>query len=65
MQKPLSAGIREASPVRSLASLEVDHNRFLTDGCGNLKKAKQYNNIISKAFFKIPLEQVGLLTLTL
>ena len=36
------------TPLRSLQSLECHHTRFLTLGAGDLRKAKQYYNVIGK-----------------
>ena len=44
--------------MRSLESLIADHTRFLTEGRGNLRVAKQYNNAIGEVFFDIPLNNV-------
>lgn len=44
---------------RTLETLKEDHRRFLTEGKGNLKKAKEYNNCINEPFFDIPIDQVG------
>lgn len=43
---------------RTLRSLEADLLQFETAGKGNIKKAKEYNNVISTQFFPIPLDQV-------
>lgn len=57
---PLQENVTHRSPssLRSLDSLSGDYARFLTEGRGDLKKAKEYNNVISAPFFKIPLDQV-------
>ena len=44
---------------RSLDSLEADYLRFQTNTNGDIRKAKEYNNVISRAFFNIPLNQVS------
>lgn len=44
--------------LRSLESLEKDHSDFMSVGKGDLRKAKEHNNVIGKAFFNIPLGQV-------
>ena len=49
---------RGSFPMRSLESLKADHTRFLTEGQGNLRVAKQYNNAIGEIFFVIPLNNV-------
>ena len=53
---PLSA--RGYSEGRSMDSLKEDHQRFLTEGRGNIKKAKDYFNCIDDPFFAIPIDQV-------
>ncbi len=59
---PLS--IRGRSPPRSFETLKEDHKRFLDAG-GDIKKAKEYNNIIGTALFPIPLDRyVQLVTTT-
>ncbi len=61
MQKPLgpqSSATREPSLPRSLQTLNQDHTRFLEDGQGNLKKAKEFNNVIGTPFFNIPIDHV-------
>ena len=32
----------------------------MTEGAGDLKKAKEYNNCIREVFFSIPINQVGM-----
>ena len=54
LKVPLSK--RGRSPLRSLESLR-DHQKFLDAG-GDIKKAKEFNNVIGEAFFPIPLEKV-------
>ncbi len=49
---------RTPFPLRSLESLAEDHRKFLTQGKGNLKVAKLYNNVISDTLFDIPLTNV-------
>ena len=44
-------------PLRSLESLNSDHERFLQSG-GNLKIVQKFNNVMQKPFFKVPLIQV-------
>lgn len=43
---------------RTLEKLRSDHQRFLLEGGGNLKKAKFYNNAITEHFFNIPIDSV-------
>ncbi len=50
---------RGSFPARSLESLQEDHARFLSEGRGNLKVAKNYNNVIGVALFQIPLSNVS------
>ncbi len=49
--------VRGHSPLRSLQTLMEDHKKFVDAGA-DLKKAKEFNNVIGKAFFPIPLEKV-------
>ena len=61
---PLTTGDRDTrlpSPCRSLATLERDHMNFITIGKGDIKKAKEYKNVIGSRFFDIPLVQVLIL----
>lgn len=44
--------------LRSLESMAVDFERFTAAG-GDVEKAKNFNNVISRSFFDIPLEQVS------
>ena len=55
LKVPLS--IRGRSPARSLETLKEDHKKFMDAG-GNIKTAKQYNNVIGTALFPIPLDRV-------
>ena len=48
---------RGRSPERTLDTLHSDHARFLRDG-GDLKKAKEYNNVIEEHLFDISLDNV-------
>lgn len=50
-------GVRGRSPLRTLASITTDHNRYCTAG-SNLKKAKEYNNVIGTTFLDIEIDQV-------
>jgi hypothetical protein len=49
---------RGRSPARTLQGIREDHQRFLTEGKGNIKKAKLFNNVISEHFFDIAVEEV-------
>ena len=50
--------MRGLSSNRTLQSLDDDLQRFLTVGHGNIKKAKEFNNVIRPRAFDIPLDQV-------
>lgn len=56
MKTPLRE--RGRSPCRTLESLQRDYLQFSTKGGGNIKNAKNYNNVISSAMFSIPVSQV-------
>nr|XP_047127858.1 uncharacterized protein LOC124808705 isoform X1 [Hydra vulgaris] len=43
--------------LRTLATLKSDYERFKNDG-GNIKRAKNFNNVIDEPLFDIPIEQV-------
>ncbi len=49
---------RGPSAPRSLQTLKDDHSRFTSQGHGDLKVAKLYNNVIGKTIFDIPLDNV-------
>ncbi len=49
---------RNLSTLRTLETLTTNHTNFLQEGGGNLKKAKEFNNVIYTRFFNIPLDQV-------
>ena len=49
---------RKPSPSRSLETLQRDYESFIKKGKGDLKKAKEYKNVIGPYFFDIPLDQV-------
>ena len=51
---------RPACQPRTLLSLEADLQRFQTARKGNIRKAKEYNNVISEHFLPIPIDQVKL-----
>lgn len=51
-------GERGRSSSRTLQRLRDDHQRFLVNGGGDIKKAKFYNNAITKYFFDIPINSV-------
>jgi hypothetical protein len=40
---------------RTLDSLQADHLKFQTIGKGDLRQAKNYNNVIGPVFFDVPL----------
>jgi len=50
----------ERSPaiLRTLENLREQHQKFIDAG-GDIKKAKNYFNVIHKAIFDIPIEQVN------
>lgn len=50
--------------LRTLESLRIDHQRFLSAG-GDLMDAKDYNNVIGEHFVSIPLENVQYNTIAL
>ncbi len=49
---------RKRFPSRTLQTLQDDHQKFLEEGGGDLKKAKFYNNVITDHFFDIPIDSV-------
>lgn len=51
-------GVRGRSSPRTLTSIKDDHDRYCVDG-SNLKKAKEYNNVIGTTFFDIEIDQVN------
>ena len=53
---------RGSFPMRSLESLKADHTRFLTEGRGNLRVAKQYNNAIGEVFLRYSSQQCKILS---
>lgn len=56
-QKVPPAERTTAIPQRSLAGIKADYNHFMSDGGGDLKKAKLFNNVIAPHFFDIELDQ--------
>ena len=44
---------------RSLESLEADYLCFQGNGKSDIRKAKEYNNVIRQVFFNIPLSKVS------
>ncbi len=54
-----SPSCRGSFQLRTLESLRDDHRRFMTAGKGNLKAAKNYNNIIGEILLDIPLTHVS------
>ena len=44
---------------RSLEGIQADHKRFLEEGKGNIKLAKQYNNVIGPHFWDVELSHVN------
>ena len=53
---PLSE--RGRAKARGLQTFSEDYMKFSTEGGGNLKNAKHFNNVIQPYFFDIPLENV-------
>ena len=51
---------RAVCAPRTLDALQADLLRFKTAGKGNIKVAKNYNNVISHYFFPIPINQVNM-----
>ena len=47
-------------PPRTLDSLQADSLRFSTTGKADIRKAKDFNNVIGPVFFNVPLSQVNL-----
>ena len=54
----ISLSVRGRQPERSLDTLKLDYTKFMTDGKGNIKVAKLYNNVIEPAMVKISLDKV-------
>ncbi len=52
---PLQRGLY---PARTLDTLKKDYKRFLSEGGGDLQKAKFFNNVIRDILLGIPLTQV-------
>ena len=44
---------------RTLDSLDADYLRFQASGKGDIRRAKEYNNVIGRFFFNIPPSQVS------
>jgi hypothetical protein len=42
--------------------MEADYLRFESQGKGDIRKAKDYYNVVSRGFFDIPVNQVSLYT---
>ncbi len=59
LKVPLSQ--RKSCQPRSLETLKHDHARFLSEAHGDLKQAKNYNNVIGDIMFEIPIDQVRLI----
>jgi len=47
--------------LRSIKTLQQDLVKFNTDGHGDTKVAKMYNNVIEEFIFDVPLNQVWLI----
>ncbi len=46
--------------LRTLDTLRADYLRFQTEGMGDTKNAKLFNNVINHYIFDIPLTQVSI-----
>ena len=57
-QLATSPSIRGVGRLRTRATLEHDLKAFENDG-GNIKKAKQFNNVIRKPFVPLDLEKAS------
>ncbi|KAI8514135.1 hypothetical protein Bbelb_084590 [Branchiostoma belcheri] len=44
-------------PSGTLDNLAADHQRFMQEGEGNIKRAKMYNNVIAPVMFNVPVDQ--------
>ena len=53
----LSVDHRNPTTSRTLEHLRDYYKKFTDDG-GDMKKARNYCNVIQKAFFQIPIDQV-------
>ena len=53
----LPQSVRGVSRERSLDTLEYDYQQFMASG-GDIRKAKDYHNVIGPYFFQVPLDQV-------
>lgn len=49
---------KKTCKLRTLATLTKDHTDFVTINGGDIKNAKEYNNVINSFFFDIPLDNV-------
>ena len=54
----MSLAARGPCIPHTLDSMLLDHQRFMEEGRGDLKKAKLFNNCIEYPLFNIPLSQV-------
>lgn len=54
----ISPSTRGPVSLRSNTTLERDLKAFEDDG-GNIKRAKEFNNVIRKSYLPIALEQAG------
>ena len=50
---------RSTPSQRSLNSLEADYLQFQANGKGDIRKVKDYNNVMERPFFNIPITQVS------
>ena len=51
--------VHEKSPRRTMESLNQSHKNFLSDGGGDIKKAKFFENVIDEPLFNVPINQVS------
>ncbi|KAI8511847.1 hypothetical protein Bbelb_109470 [Branchiostoma belcheri] len=49
---------RQTTPLRTLATITADFERFQAEGKGNIKKANNYINVIARPLNDIPIDQV-------
>lgn len=61
MVKPRAERGRQT--LRNLEGLQADHQAFLTAGRGDLKRAKEYNNVIEEYFMDIDIDHVSITNL--
>ena len=57
-QLKVAKHIRGTCRERSLATLDEDYSQFMAAG-GDIRNAKDHNNVIAPYFFEVPLDQVN------